>query len=143
MKEAGILRIRTSILQKQNIFAQFIATWLLLDLCEKANRQPGARIARRWWEQTGVDWKGARERAEAVEAVEPGTKAFMDSKSEADDATDGTVGGTGEEASLGSSGSSGVEWSEVGRRTKPLNSIAQGTQAGTARSNFKLKRERV
>ena len=61
----------------------------------------------------GIDWKGARERAEAAEAAEPGTKALTDSESEADDATDGTVRGTGEEASLGASGSSGAEWSGV------------------------------
>ena len=39
-------------------------------VCEKANRRPGARVARRWWEQTGIDWKGAQERAEAAEAAE-------------------------------------------------------------------------
>ena len=58
-----------------------------------------------------IDWKGARERVEAAEAAEPGTKALMDSESEVDDTTDGTVRGTGEEASLGASGSSGAEWS--------------------------------
>ena len=81
-----------------------------MDLCEKANRQPGTRVARRWWEQTRIDWKGARERAEAAEAAEPRTKAMTNLESEADDATDGTVRGTGEEASLGASGSSGAEW---------------------------------
>ena len=66
----------------------------------------------------GIDWKGARERAEAAsEAAELGTKALTDSESEADDATDGTVRGTGEEASLGASGSSGAERSGAGRRT--------------------------
>ena len=62
MKEAGIVRIRTSILWRQNMVAQFIATRPIMDLCEKANRRPGARLARRWWEQTGIDWKGSRER---------------------------------------------------------------------------------
>ena len=96
MKEAGIVRIRTSILRRQNTVARFIATRLILDLCEKAKRRPGARVPRRWWEQTGVDWKGARKRVEAAaEAAEPGTKALTDSESEADDTTDGTVRGTG------------------------------------------------
>ena len=112
MKEAGIVRIRTSILRGQNTVAQFIATRPILNLCEKAKIRPGARVPRRWWEQTGIDWKGAREREEAAaEAVYPRTKTLMYSESEADDATDGTVRGTGEEESLGASNSSGAEWS--------------------------------
>ena len=96
--------------------AQFIATRPILDLCEKATRRPGAQVARRWWEQSEIDWKGARERAETAAAVaKPGTKTFTDSESETDDAMDGTVGGIGEEASLGASGSSGAEWSGVER----------------------------
>ena len=104
----------------------------ILDLCEKANRRTGARVARRWWEQTGIEWKGARKTAEAAESAELGTKALTDLESEADDTTDGTVKGTGEEAYLGASGSKGAEWSGVkrsgaGRRTNTLNSIGQGT----------------
>ena len=60
------------------------------------------------------------------------------SESEADDAKEGNVIGTGEEASLGASGSSGAV-----QRTKYLNSIGRGTKAGTTRSNFKFKRDRV
>ena len=113
MKKVGIVRIWTSILRRKNTVAQFIATRSILDLCEKVNKRPGARVSRRWWEQTGIDWKGARERAEvAAESAEPGTKALTDLESEADNTTDGTVRGTGgEEASLGASGSSGAEWS--------------------------------
>ena len=84
----------------------------ILDLCEKATRRPGARLAWRWWEQTGIDCKGERERAAAT-ATEPGMEAFTDSESE--DAMDRAVGGTWEEASLGASVSSGA-----GRKmTKP------------------------
>ena len=63
MKEAGIVRIWTSMFRRQNTVAQFIATRSILDLCEKSNRRPGARVPRRWWEQTGIYWKGAREKA--------------------------------------------------------------------------------
>ena len=112
MKEKGMVWIRTSILQRHNTVAQFIAMWPILDLCEKATRRPGARVARRWWEQMGIDWKGVQERAAAA-AAEPVTEAVTDSESE--DARDGAVGGTGEEASLGASGSSGAEWSGVER----------------------------
>ena len=45
MKEAGIVRIGTSILRRQNAVAQFIATRKILDLCEKVKRRPGARVA--------------------------------------------------------------------------------------------------
>ena len=138
MKEGGIVCILTSILRRQNTVAQFIVSRPIHDLCEKSNQRPGAQVARRWWEQTGIDWKKARERVEAAEAAELGTKALMDSESEADNTTDGTARGTGEEESLGASGSSGA-----GQRTNTLNSIGQGTQAITARSNYKLKRDRV
>ena len=66
-------------------------------------------------------------------------KAFTDSDSETDNAMDGTVGGTGEEASLRASGSSGAGQ----RMTNTLTFIGQGSPAGTERSNYKLKRDRV
>ena len=115
MKEAGFVRIRTSILQRQNTVAQFIATRPILGLCEVAERRPGTRFPRRRWEQTGIDWKAAREKAEAkegdneAEAAEPELTG-SDSELEAD-TPGGTAGGTGEEASLGVSGSSEAEWS--------------------------------
>ena len=49
MKEAGIVRIQTSILRRQNTVAQFIVTWPILDLCVKAYRRPGTRVSRQWW----------------------------------------------------------------------------------------------
>ena len=93
----GIVQMRTSILRRQNTVAQFIATRPILDLCKKAKRRPGAWVPRRWWEQTGVDWRGAMERVEAAaKAAEPGTKALTDPESKADDdTTDRTVRGTG------------------------------------------------
>ena len=63
MKEAGIVRIWTSILWRQNTVAQYIATQSILDLCEGEVIRPGARVLRQWWEQTKIDWKGAREKA--------------------------------------------------------------------------------
>ena len=114
MKEAGIVRTRTPILRRYNTVAYFIATRSILDLCEKSIRRLGARVPRRWWEKTGINWKGARDRAEAAaEAAEPGMKALTELESKADDeTTDETIRGTGEEESLGASGSSGA-----GRRT--------------------------
>ena len=77
MKEEGIVRIRTSILWRQNTVAQFIAMRPILGLCEVEVRRPGARVPRIWWEQTGIDWKATRETAvakeedKAAEAAEP------------------------------------------------------------------------
>ena len=80
MKEMGVVGIQTSILQRQNMVAQFIATRTILDLCKQATRQPGARVSRRWWQQTGIDWKGVWEKAVEAEA-EPGTEAVLDLES--------------------------------------------------------------
>ena len=112
MKESGIVRIWTSILRRQNTVAQFIATRPILDLCDKEVRRPCARVPRRWWDQTGIDWKGGREKTEAVEEAAEPALTETDSESEADaHTTDETARGTEEEASLGASGSSGAEWS--------------------------------
>ena len=107
MKETGVVGIRTSIIRRQNAVEQFIVTRPILDLCKQATRRPGARVSRQWWEQTGVDLKGAREKAAAAEA-EPETEA--DSDLESKDEPEGAAGGIGEEESQGESGSSGSEW---------------------------------
>ena len=64
----------------------------------------------------GIDWRLAREKAEAAQAgtnkaasETPGSGS--ESESESDPTPGGTAGGTGEEASLGVSGYSGAEWS--------------------------------
>ena len=119
MKEAGIVRIRTSILQRQKTVAQFIATRPILGLCEVVVRRPGTQVPRRWWEHTEIDWEEAREKAvakeeyDAAEAAEPELTG-SDSETEAD-TPGGTAGSTAEEASLGANGSSGAEWSGVER----------------------------
>ena len=78
-----------------------------------AERRRGTRAPRRWWEQTGIDWKSARQKAASqgganeVDTETPGSG----SNSEPEPTPGGTAGGTWEEATLGSSGSSGAEWS--------------------------------
>ena len=47
MKEAGFKDIWTSIINRQNTVAQYIATLPLLDLCEGTNQIGGARLSRR------------------------------------------------------------------------------------------------
>ena len=60
----------------------------------------------------GIDWKGAREKAEGTEEAAEPALTGIDLESEAD-TLDGTTRGTGEEASLGTSCSSGAEWSRA------------------------------
>ena len=82
-------------MRRQKMVAQYIATWPILDLCERSTRRPRARVSWRWWEQDGIDLEGAKERAE---------EAAMDSESYLDS-------NSGKEELSGASGSSGAEWS--------------------------------
>ena len=78
----------------------------------------GARVPQRWWEQTGIDWKLARERSENAETegdgtttATAGTEKTTPAAEAALDSDTGSEGGKEEEESLGASGSSGAEWS--------------------------------
>ena len=120
IKEAGVVRARTSVLRRQNTVAQFVATRPIFGLCKVAERRRGTRVPQRWWEQSGIDWSLAREKAAAAVAAEQaGANAAetetLGSGAEADSepapTTGWTAGGTGVEESLGVSGSNGAEWS--------------------------------
>ena len=124
LKEAGVVRARTSVLWRQNTVAEFIATRPILRLCKMAERRRGTRVPQQWWEQLGIDWKLTREKGEraaasaeqavatAEETETPGSGA--EAGSEKAPMRGWTTGDTGEEASLGVSGSSGQNGS--GRR---------------------------
>ena len=45
MGEAGSEGVRKSVTRRQNMVAQYIATRPILDLCERSNRLPGARVS--------------------------------------------------------------------------------------------------
>ena len=109
-KEAGIVRVRTSVLRIQNTVAQFVAIRPILGLCEGTERWGGTWVPQRWWEQPGIDWRLAREQQERAGAAgdthTDATAGTTTTKTE----TPGSGKGTGEEASLGASGSSGEEW---------------------------------
>ena len=62
MDEAGFEEIGDYVSNRQNTVAQYIATWSILDLCEKMVQRPGGWVAWRWWEQEGIDLAGARVR---------------------------------------------------------------------------------
>ena len=84
-----------------------------------AERRRGTRFPQRWWEQSGIDWKLAREKGEraAAAAEQAGSTAEetetsgSGADSEPSPTSGWTTGDTGEEASLGAIGSSGAEWS--------------------------------
>ena len=57
LKEAGVVRARTSVLRRQNTVAQFIATIPILGICEVAESRRGTRVPQCWWEQSVTDWR--------------------------------------------------------------------------------------
>ena len=66
MEEAGFEGIGKYITRRQNMVTQYIATRLILDLCERSARSPGAGVSWQWWEQDGLDLVGAKKRAAAA-----------------------------------------------------------------------------
>ena len=66
MAEAGFEGIGTYITRRQNMVAQYIATWPIMDLCERSAWRPGARVSWRWWDQDGLNLEGAKKRAEVA-----------------------------------------------------------------------------
>ena len=114
-KDAGIVRVRTSVLRRQNAVTQFVATRPILVLCEGTELLGGTWVPQRWWEQPGIDWRLAREHNERAEAAgETYTNATLGTTTATTETVTSGLGvekGTGEEASLGASGSSGAEWS--------------------------------
>ena len=75
----------------------------------------GTRVPQRWWEQTGIDWRHAREKNERAEAAGEtyinATAGTTTETTETETSGSESEKGRGEEASLGASGSSGAEWS--------------------------------
>ena len=60
MGEAGLEGIRKSVKRSQNTVAQYIATRLIMDLCERSTQRPGARVSWRWWAQADIELEGAK-----------------------------------------------------------------------------------
>ena len=51
---------RVYISRRQNTISQCIATRPIMDLCLEAERTPGMRLSRKWWEQPSLDIMGIR-----------------------------------------------------------------------------------
>ena len=65
MEEEGFEEIGTYVTRRQNTVAQYIATRLIMKLCERSAWRPGVWVYRWWWDQDGLDLEGAKERAAA------------------------------------------------------------------------------
>ena len=66
MEEAGFENIWFYIQKIQNTVAQYIATQLILHLCERSVWRLVAWVSWRWWYQLGLNLRRSRERAAAV-----------------------------------------------------------------------------
>ena len=58
MAEEILKEVETYISCLHNTFAQFIATRNILDLCLTAERRPGPRVNKQWYEQDVLDVEG-------------------------------------------------------------------------------------
>ena len=56
--------------RRQNMFAQFISTRFIMDLCGGTERTLQARVGMQWWDQAVIDLTGGRYRAAATAAYE-------------------------------------------------------------------------
>ena len=101
MREAGLTDIRKSIANRQNTVVQYIATRLLLDLCEGARAMEGARVPMRRLNQAKIDWETAKSKGVETNSTS-GSRMDTDGEEEREEER--------EDASK-ASGSSGAEWS--------------------------------
>ena len=46
--------MKTYVLLIHNTVAHYIVNHLIIDLCLAAERQPGERVSRQWWEKYGI-----------------------------------------------------------------------------------------
>ena len=72
MAEAGLQEVDTYISYRQNKVAQFIVTRPIMDLCLAVDRRPGWSVAKRWWEQDGLDLEGMQTEDQEAEQTERG-----------------------------------------------------------------------
>ena len=83
MSEVGMQEVETYVSCRQNTGAQFIATRPIMDLCLEAERRPGTRVSKRWWDQHRVNVEGTWMAVREVERTDweeetDGTETDMD-----------------------------------------------------------------
>ena len=59
-EETGFEPMETYIRRRLNTVANYIATRLIMDLCEATERKQGEQVGIRWWEQAGIDPAGGK-----------------------------------------------------------------------------------
>ena len=101
MGEAAFEGIRKSIMRRQNTVAQYIATRLILYLCELSAWGMLERVSWRWWEQVRMDLEVAKKSAAEVD---------MDLESDSDLGREESSGVERSGVERGGAGWSGVEW---------------------------------
>ena len=69
MREAGLEEVEAYVLRRKNKVVQYIATRLILDICEEAVQRTGTRAYKRWWEKEGLGLEGVQEVTSEVEVV--------------------------------------------------------------------------
>ena len=55
MEEAGFEKIGVYIMRSKNMVAQYIATQLIMDLCEVSVQSIGAWVSWWWWDKEGIN----------------------------------------------------------------------------------------
>ena len=69
-EEAGLQELETYISRRKNTVEKFIEVRTIMDLGLEAERRPGSRVSRRWWEQEGLELEGVKERSAVESDVE-------------------------------------------------------------------------
>ena len=49
IREEVLYEVEAYVMMRQNTFAQYIETRLIIDLCEEAVRRTETRVYKRWW----------------------------------------------------------------------------------------------
>ena len=70
MEEEGLQEVDTYVTCQQNTFAQYIATGPIMYLCLEAERRPGTRVFKKWWEKDVLDLEGKRMEDHEAELLE-------------------------------------------------------------------------
>ena len=97
MAGAGLQEMEIYISRRHNTVAKFLATRTIMDLCLAAQRRPGSRLSKRWWDQDGLDLEGMRTAdqeaeytagEEETDGTETEIETEMDTETETETETD-------------------------------------------------------
>ena len=72
MGEAVLEEVEAYITRIQNTVAKYIATRMIMELCEELERWMGERVSKRCWEKEGIDLAGFQAEADTVAEYKEG-----------------------------------------------------------------------